>query len=227
MAKKSSKMDLQKTTAKIVNHAKKHLMTDVAIPAGAILLILVLVVLRFPYQAEVRDIVEEEYEVEIVEQIPDTLNPIEERTCVETAARSRIENHLNFMDEYGLHDYKCKAEFRVWNNEETTGEWTFRYVFDVSGKEVVTEDKTLEIPRISSQWFYFESDECQEGDVLSGTYEMVSYPTTRMCEYHTIIPNKTVIRTETRTREVLKTTIETRSEPLWQKLIGYNRFEKV
>ena len=129
-----------------------------------------------------------------------------------------------FVERYG-YDYRCVAELRVWNLRDTPGKWTIRYKFNIAGKEVVTDSITKSVPELNPITYIFYSEECQEGDPLTGEYEVVASPTAEDCEYKTVYPQVSV--TETRKRPVEKERLFDEYEPLWQKLLGYNRHKKV
>ncbi len=230
MAKKKSKSKKPKKKSKktVVHHVHKHLSKEVSISVGVVILLLILVLVKVPYEARETYTEYEPYEVEVQETVQNMDDPREERICTESPSEVKIEvDPLSpYIKPFGLNEHRCYANFKVWNQEDTGGKWTYQYVFDVSGKEVVTEPQTKPIAKYSSVTFEFESEECQEGDTVTGTYELVESPTTEDCEYVTVYPNVTITKTVTKQKEVEKERVMTKREPLWQLIIGYNRHEK-
>ena len=222
-SKKNSKK--QKQQVNIIEHVKQHMLTEVGIPAAAIVVLLILVLVKVPYQAQEQYTEIEQYEEPVQKVVPGETR--EERICEQTPAQVTVTSHYNYIRPFGTSEYKCYSEFKVTNQEDTDGKWTYRYIFDVSGKEVITDPEEELIPRLGSITYYFESDVCEREDSVDGTYELVDGPMTTECRYEMVTPNVTVTEMETREREVQKTRIITKYEPLWQKILGYNSHEKI
>lgn len=224
--KESAKADKQ-NKKHIVHKIKEHLEMKIAIPVGILLLILVLVLVRVPYTAK-ESYNETEFYTETESVIePDMENPKQERVCVDVPANIKVEEDYfsPYIKAIGK-EFQCEAEVRVWNNGKEKGKWTYKYVFNISGKVVETEPITKEILSLSSGTFMFISDECLDVDTVTGEYVFVSGPTTSNCEYKTVYPNKTVVKEVEKQRDALRERIITKYEPLWQKILGYNNFEK-
>ena len=215
---------------KLAHHVKKKLSTKVELTVGVLILVVAvaaaLILVKIPYNAKEDYIQTETYDIEIKDVVPDAENKFQEYVCVEKPASVDLSEHDSYKRPFGLYDYKCYGTFKVRNQGTTDGKWTYRYIFDISGKEVATEPKTSAIPKLTASTFTFET-ECLQQDKVSGIFELVSGPTQSDCKYETIIPNKTVTRTETKERQVPKERTMTKYEPLWQKLVGYNDYEKV
>ena len=236
--KKSKKPNKDKKESVIKEHGKKakKLMNDyinkeLKIPATIVLVLLIVLVfalVKVPYEVreQYTEIVVEE-ETYLVE-VEDTENPIEVEKCELKKSRLEITNHYTYTEPYGNYDYFCVGEFRAMNHEKEEGEWTFEYVFDVSGKEVVTEPITKKIAGLSPTIFEFRSDECQEKDQdLNGEYVLISEPTKEECTYVTEYPKITIEKTREVEREVPKERIITEQESLWARLFGLNKGKKV
>lgn len=213
----------RKKKKKLHHHVKYHLSREIKITVGLVLLLLLLTVPKFEYEAKETLTKIEEYDVDVV--VKDYDNPREVRVCTPVPAdvREEPDPFSPFVKVEGK-GYICYAKVRIWNNGDQEGEWTYRYTFELGDKRIVKE-LTKEIPPLSSIWFEFEDDECQEGDSVTGSYELVSGPIRQECTYETQYPDKTV--TETKQREVIEEIFVTKREPLWQRLINYNKHEKV
>ena len=212
-----------KKKKKLHHRVKKQLGKEVKLSVGLVIILLLLVIVRLPYNAKEVYTEIEEYTVDVV--VPDYDNPVEKRICTPVPADVRLEPDpfSPFVKTSGK-DFICYAKLRVWNDGDQEGDWTYRYTFELGSKNIVKE-VTKTVPPSSSIWFEFEADECQEGDTVTGHYELVSGPIRQDCTYETQYPDKTV--TEKKQREVQKERYVTKYEPLWQKLIGYNKHEKV
>jgi hypothetical protein len=207
----------------LVTHLKKHLLAEVYIPVIAVIVLLVLVLVKVPYQAmeSYSEIVQEP----VQQVVPDTANPQQVRVCDDVPARVIVSELFKpYLSPFGIHDFFCKAQITVRNQESTEGNWAYKYVFDASGKEIVSDTLNQTIQRLAKIDYEFQVP-CQEGDKVTGHYELVSGPTTIDCNYETVIPNKTI--TVMVDKEFQKERKLVKYEPLWQNLLGYNENEKV
>ena len=206
---------------KLHHHVKHHLSREVKLSVGLVVILLLLVIVRLPYEAK------EMYTVKVTEQEPqEVFDKNEEvRVCtpVHADVREEPDPFSPFVKASGK-DFICYATIRIWNDGDQEGEWTYRYTFELGSKTIVREI-TDDVPPLSSQWYEFEADDCQEGDTVTGFYEMVSGPIIQDCTYKTQPKYKTVMVTVEKDVEEERTIIK--YEPLWQKLVGYNNHEKV
>lgn len=209
---------------KLHHHITHHLSKEIKLTVGLLILVLLFTVPKFEYEAKETQTKIEEYEVDVVET--DYNSPKEVRVCTPVPGKVREEPDpfSPFVKTSGT-DFICYAKIRVWNDGDQEGEWTYRYTFQLGTKTIVKEETIKIQPAPSSEWFEFEADDCQEGDTLTGFYELVSGPIIQKCTYETQYPKITV--TETKQRDVQEEIFITKREPLWQKLIGYNNHEKV
>ncbi|MEM4397418.1 MAG: hypothetical protein QW757_02200, partial [Candidatus Woesearchaeota archaeon] len=204
---------------------KSKLKKKVEIPVFLIFLVIFLVFLislfaiRVPYKAKEKYSEVEYYVVEVSDIVEDKDNPKTERVCVEKDAKVKLSELFVYAKPYGLSSYKCYADFKIINENNINGEFVYKFVFDINGKKVETEEKKGFIPKFSSLKYSFETD-CLEGDKPTGEPILVSAPKTIECKYETIYPNITVFRNETRQREVLKERIVEKTESLFERLIG-------
>lgn len=211
----------------VINNVKRHLMMKVSIPVFVILIFLSLFFIRAPYTAKEKytDLVP--YLEEVTKVIEDKNNPTYIRVCQENTIPTEISaSEKAYGKPFGLNDYKCYGKFRVINKGDADGEWTVRYLFNISGRLIQTEMVTKEIPKYTSFEFMFETNDCKQGDYIEGTYQIVTSPSTESCKYETQY-NKTILVNESRNKEVQRERIITKYETLWQKLTGYNRYEKI
>ena len=135
MAKKAAKKPVK---TKDVNFIKKHLGLTISVPVVVLVLVLALVMVRVPYTAKESYIEYVDEQVPVRKVVEDTDNPIQERVCEDKLVTPRIveDPFSPYMRPYGLYDYMCYSELRVYNDGEEDGKWTIRYIFE--GKLVVT-----------------------------------------------------------------------------------------
>lgn len=220
-AKKQDKKENSEEKKTVKDHVKKHL--DKKVTIGTVVgIALVLIVLFFPvkYEATESYIDINEYEEEYQVKEPDLDNPKDVEVCVDVPAKVKISDNSTANRPFGLYDYKCEASFKVWNQEDTVGEWTYSYVFNINGKEFKTESQTRKIQPLAPLKFDFESDECKEGDKLTGRMELIKGPTTSECEYEVQYDEITVTKTRLVTEEIEKERKVTLTKPLWKKIFG-------
>lgn len=223
-----SKKQEKPVKKKLVNQVKEHLMMQVGLPLGALLLILLVVMVRVPYLAK-ETYTENETYIELVPVTElDTKNPIWAKECTQEPAQFTVEEDTfsPHIAAYGVGGFLCKAEFKVRNTATSEGTWTYYYTFNISGRIVSTGPLTKKIQGLATVKFEFQSDECQQGDKLTGTYNFVSGPTATVCKNVVTYKNVTVTKEVTKKRESQKERVITKYEPLWQKILGYNNFEK-
>ena len=210
-----------KKEKKLQHHVKHHLTKEVKLSVGLVVILLLLVIIRLPYEAR------EVYTVKVTEEVerqePDGFKEVRVCTTVPLEVREEPDPFSPFVKVSGK-DHICYAEIRIWNDGDQVGDWTYRYTFELGSKTIVKE-LTKTVPPLSSIWFEFEDEECQEGDALTGDYEMISGPTKQDCTYVTQPKTKKV--TVIVEKDVEEERTVTKYEPLWQKLIGYNNHEKV
>ena len=203
------------------HHVKHHLTKEVKLSVGLVVIVLLLVIIRLPYEAR------EVYTVKVTEEVerqePDGFEEVRVCTTVSLEVREEPDPFSPFVKAEGK-DHICYATIRIWNDGNQEGEWTYRYTFQLGTKTLVHE-LTETVSPLSSIWFEYEDDECQEGDKLTGFYELLSGPTKQDCTYERQQKYKTV--TVTVEKDVEEERTVTKREPLWQKLIGYNNHEKV
>jgi hypothetical protein len=218
----------QDKSKKIVRNIKDHLEMKIGIPVGILLIILVLALVRVPYTAK-ESYTENETKVRIVTTTEiDTKNPVWEKVCTDVPAKYTVEedSFSPFIRAVGK-NFECFAKFRVWNIGNSVGKWTYYYSFNVSGRVINKDPVTIEIQPLASVWFEFVSDQCTKADTLTGTYQYVSGPTVSECKNTEVYKNITVNREESYEVPSQRERIITKYEPLWQRMIGYNNFEKV
>jgi hypothetical protein len=131
-----------------------------------------------------------------------------------------------FVDPYGK-DHRCYAEIKITNMADTSGKWTYKYTFNVNGKNFPVEEQEVEIQSGTSYIYEFTSDICKSGDTVKGEYTLVKGPTTPECNYEEVFEDKTVTKTVVEKSEVEKERKVPKKEPLWQFLLGLNKGEKV
>lgn len=229
MAKKSSsKKDSTKSTkqsTKVEQNANKDLSnknTLMYIGVGLVAtLILVLTLVKVDYQIREPYIEIEKYTEEIT--VEDIDNPIEKEVCTQKPASVRIEDDRTFKEKSGNKDV-CVGHFRVWNSEKTDGDWVYKYIFNINGKDFEMAPIKKFITAGFPVDFDFKKDDCKSNDVISGRYELIESPTTESCEYVIVYPDKT--KTIEKEREIEKERIIKVQEPLWQNLLGINAEEK-
>jgi hypothetical protein len=213
----------------IGHHIKKQLTKKINLPLYIILAVIVIIAisifLKYPYKAKERYTEFENYVVEVQDVEKDT-TPSYVRQCDDVPSVATISNYFVYGKPFGLNGYKCYAEFKVTNENSSDGKWTYRYVFNISGKEVITDPITEMIPKWNKIQYNFETN-CLADDKVDGHYELVSSPTTPICKNVETYLNKTITRNETKQREVVKERIITKYESLWQKILGMNNKEKV
>ncbi len=199
----------------------------IGIPLFVLLILALSALIRIPYTAKESYTEIESREVTITEIIEDRESPVQTRICEDAPSAYTVREHYVYGKPYGVSGYKCYAKFRVTNDEETKGEWTYRYVFDISGKKIATAPATYTIPTYATIEFNFETEECTAEDTVKGAYELLSGPTVQACRFETQYRNRTVTRTEIKPSEVQKERLVRKYEPLWQWLAGANKREKV
>jgi hypothetical protein len=211
----------------VMNTVKRHLMMKISIPFFVILIFLSLFVIRTPYTAKEKYTDLQPFVEEVTKVIEDRNTPVYARVCEQRLIPTEITaSEKAYGMPYGLNDFKCYGKFKVINKGDADGEWTVRYLFNISGRLIQTEMLTQKIPKYTSFSFKFETNDCKQGDMIDGTYQIVTSPSTESCKYETQY-NKTIVVNETRQKEVQRERIITKYETLWQKLIGYNRYEKI
>ncbi|MEM2131328.1 MAG: hypothetical protein QXR96_02295 [Candidatus Woesearchaeota archaeon] len=225
-AEKKQKNELE-NKAKIKDHLNKKIQVPFFIIFGMILLIIIvsLFAIRIPYKAKEKYSEIENYVVEVQDVIEDKENPKTERICVEKDAKTKLSELFVYGKKYGF-GYKCYAEFKVSNENNVDGDFIYKFVFEINGKTIETEEKKEFIPKFSLMKYYFETD-CLEGDKPTGNPILISAPKTIECNYETIYPNITITKNETRQREVLKERIVEKTESLFELMIGKNKNNKV
>ena len=207
---------------KKLHHKVKHqLGKEVKLSVGLVVILLLLVVIRLPYEAR------EVYTIKVIEdedqQVIDGYEDVRICTPVPLEVREEPDPFSPFVKAEGK-EHICYAKIRIWNDGDQEGDWTYRYTFEL-GTRTIVKELTETVPPLSSIWFEFEDDACQEGDTVTGYYQMVSGPKRQECTYETQPVYKTVtVKVE---KEVEEERTVTKYEPLWQKLVGYNRHEKV
>ena len=209
----------EKKTVK--ERVEKHMNKNITL--GAVVgVVLVLVILFFPikYEATENYIDINEYNEDYQVTEPDMANPKEIEVCVAIPAKVVISENSTANRPRGLYDYRCEADFKVRNQEDTLGEWTFKYVFNINGKDFETGPQTEKIQSLASIKFEFYSDECKEGDRLTGKMVLVNGPTTQDCTYETQYDDITVTKTRLVTEEIEKQRKVTMTKPLWKKVLG-------
>jgi hypothetical protein len=212
---------------KVAEHVHKHLMMKISIPVIILLGLLLLGLIRVPYTAkEIMD-VEEKFMTEVNRIVPDYDNPVQVRVCEEEIPRYTISDERVYGRPFGLYDYRCYADFKIRNHDNAEGHWSFKYVFNISGKIIETEPVRHFIPKYSQMTYDFMIEDCIAEDTKKGYYVLLSTPMNSICEYVTEYPEKTVTEQVEETKWVKKEARVPKKEPLWQYLIGYNRFEKV
>jgi hypothetical protein len=210
----------------VINNVKRHLMMKVSIPVFVILIFLSLFFIRAPYMAKEKYTDLQPYLEEVTKVVEDRNNPYYERVCQTEDLPIEYTLERTYGKPSGLSDYKCYGEFRAINKGDAEGEWTFRYLFNISGRFIQTEMVTQKIPKYTSFFFKFETNDCEQGDKIEGWRQVVSSPTTETCQ-NLIRYNRTMVVNETRQKQVQRERIITKYETLWQKLTGYNRYEKI
>jgi hypothetical protein len=209
-----------------VHHVKRFLGWTIGVPVFLILILAALALVKVPYNAKESyiDIVSEQ--VTINESHDDLTKPIYERICEDIPSVETVKSQFVYGKPYGLNGFKCYAEFKVTNENKTEGEWTYRFIFNMGGKLNYSKTITENIPGGATMKFEFETEECKSEDTISGEYELISRPITNTCYYLTKYAQIVVPKTEIVKREVKKERLVTKQEPLWQKILGYNNFEK-
>ncbi|MEM4397640.1 MAG: hypothetical protein QW757_03395 [Candidatus Woesearchaeota archaeon] len=217
----------QEKKEKIKDHLNKKIQVPFYIILGMIVLILLvsLFAIRIPYKAKEKYFEIENYVVEVQDVIEDKENPKTERICVEKDGKTKISELLVYGKKYGF-GYKCYAEFKVSNENNVDGDFIYKFIFEINGKTIETEEKKEFIPKFSLMKYYFETN-CLEGDKPTGNPLLISAPKTIECNYEKIYPNITITRNETKQREVLKERIVEKTESLFEFLIGKNKNSKV
>ena len=242
MAKKKSK---KKTTEKkpkkeqkksVKEHVSKHMNKNVKV--GTIVgVILVLAILFFPvkycmiktnvekffpvkYEATEKYIDINEYDEEY--PVMENVSLGKQEVCEQVPAEVREEpDPLSpFVDPVGKEDFVCYAELRVWNMAESAGKWTYKYIFNVNGKDFEADPIEKEIATGSSDYFKFQIDVCKAGDKVTGHHELVKGPTVPRCEYREVFEEQEVMKTRTVTEEIEKTRKVTKTKALWKKVLG-------
>ncbi len=217
----------KKHVKKLVHRVKKSLAMEISLPLGLIILLVIVALIKLPYTAkEVYTETEERIEP-VTKTVEDREHPFYERLCKDVPLGIVISDEWVYGKPFGTSGYKCYAEFKVTNKGTADGKWTFTYLFDIGGKKITSEPVTELIPKYTSFTFEFETEQCKEGDKPDGSYLLVSGPVTQTCEYQLTYPNRTITINDTVKVEVQKTRVITKYEPIWQKVIGYNRYEKV
>ncbi len=229
MAKKKSKKKTETKKAEepkkqekksVKEHVSKHMNKNVKV--GTIIgIVLVLAILFFPVRYEATETYTELNEYEEEYPATEQVSLGEQEVCVEVPAQVKEEpDPLSPFVKASGKEYVCHAELRVWNMDETIGEWTYKYIFNVNGKDFETDPITREIVPLSSYYYIFEIDECDSGDRVTGYYELISSPTTTECNYEEVFEERTVTKTRLVTEEVEKTRKITKTKPLWKKILG-------
>jgi hypothetical protein len=217
----------------VINSVKRHLMMKISIPVFVILIFLSLFVIKSPYTAKERYTALEPYTVEVTKVVVDKEHPIQVRVCQNEALPMEIvvferpygKTIMNSSD--GSTGYRCYGSFKLVNKGDSDGVWIVRYLFNISNSLIQTEALTQKIPKYTSWTFRFETTDCQEGDKIDGSYQIVESPQTESCKY-VLQDNRTMVVNETKYREDPNNyRIITKYESLWQKLTGYNRYEKI
>jgi hypothetical protein len=208
-----------------VHHVKKFLGWTIGVPVFLILVLAILVLVKVPYNAKESyiDIVSEEV---TYNKTVNGTTPISERICEDIPSTETVKSPFVYGMPFGLDGFKCHAEFKVTNENKTAGEWTYRYIFNMGGKLNVSEPITANIPGGATIKFEFDTVDCKKEDTISGNYELISRPVTNTCYYVTKYPQIVIPTTEIVKKEVNKERLITKQEPLWQKILGYNNFEK-
>lgn len=166
MSEKKDNKEITETQKKnLKEKLKKKIEIPVFLIVGIIILFFVISLfsIRVSYKAKEKYTELENYVVEIQEEKPDLDNPITERVCEEKPAKTRIDNIEVYLKRYGLKEFKCYAEFRVLNENNIDGDFTYKFIFDINGKKQETEEKTLYIAKYSMVKFIFETS-CLGGD---------------------------------------------------------------
>ena len=219
------------TGKKHLSDISKNLNKKFEVSIGAVIALVVifgiLTMWKVPYQAKEKYVETQIYQEPVTQVKPDLANPRDQRVCVDTPSRLTYADHYVYGKVFGLNGYKCYAEFRVTNHEDYDGKWTFRYVFNSSGMLITTDPLIMNVPKLASIIYRFESDKCQQGDRIQGYYELVDGPTTPSCHYETVYLNKTVTTIVEKTRTIEAERVVTKYETLLQKILSSNRFEKV
>ncbi len=230
MDKKEKKMNPPKDVPNkkniVMSKVKKHLMMKIGIPVFVIIIFLSLFIIRSPYTAKEKYTELQPYTEEVTKVVENRDNPIQVRVCQEEEIPVKVTMESVYGKAVGLTGYKCYGEFKIMNLGDNDGIWSYRYLFNISEKLVQTDPFEQKIPKFTSWKFVFETEDCIEADKKEGHYIMVSAPTKETCKYE-IQYNRTMTVNETKQREMQRERIITKYETLWEKLTGYNRFEKI
>ena len=113
-----------------LKHVKDHLFMDVGIPAIVIIILLVLVIVKVPYEAK------ESYTelVTSTKEVPTVVKgePEQRRECEQTPAAYRVLQEVQPYGKYENGEYTCFAEIKVVPEVEVPiSKWTFKYTFDM------------------------------------------------------------------------------------------------
>ncbi|MFH2020086.1 MAG: hypothetical protein ABIJ34_01650 [archaeon] len=209
---------------KLHEHLKQKVPVPVYMIGAAILLVLLLFVIKIPYQAKESYIEIEKYEEQVTVMKDYVVN---EEVCKTVPSEIKISENTTYARAFGLSGFKCYAKFKLWNQENTLGEWTIKYAFNVNGKEFLTEPVTKKIPALAAVEFSFElEDTCKSGDSVSGDFVIVSSPTTEICLYQDVTKQKPELETIQKERNVNKERLVPKTESVFQLLLGVNKGEK-
>ena len=220
--KTEDKEQEKKQKAEPKQNVKKHL--DKKVTIGSLIGVAVLlIILFFPtkYEAVETYIDINEYTEEYDVKELDMNNPKEREVCIEVPADMREEPDpfSPFVKAIGK-EHVCYAKVRVWNTGKTAGKWTYKYIFNINGKDFEADPVQMEIPALSSYHFEFMIDECNLGDRVTGYYVLLEGPMARECQYETYYDEVTVTKTRIVTEETEKQRRVTMTRPLWKKILG-------
>lgn len=218
----AKKLDLNN----VINvYMHEHLGPAVGIPIVLVVVILLLFVVRFPYQAQETYIETQTVEEPVTETITDP-DPVDQKVCTDTETPYEIVDHQTYRKPYGKDEFRCYGEFKVRNQGTESGKWVFRYIFEIGGQSIITPDREEEVPKYSAYTYEFVTP-CDADVSVDGNYEVVSVPVQSDCKIEKVYPERTVTRIKQVTKETEKTRVITKTENLFQKIFGLNSAEKV
>jgi len=196
------------------------------IAVAAVVLILVLFVFKLHTYTKTEMVTETRERDKIVtETMDDLTQPYTEVVCGDVEAKYRVEvdQFSPYMRPFGLSEHKCYAEAKIWNDGKVEGKWTLRYIFYVNEIAVKTEPVVKTVFPLNPTPLKFETDQCQEGDTLTGELVVLQSPTVEVCENVVSYKQKTVEKTvvEEYTVDVERTSEH--EETLFQWMTGKNQ----